>query len=80
MPKLEKIDFWVWQDPATQKWAYRSARIPWHTGTDAYAMGLNCKTPDAAKNGARYEIRQYGYGAKLVPVPQDFSVGTEVSK
>lgn len=84
MPKLEQVNFWVWLDPSMEgrppRWCYRSARIPWTNGTDSNVMGLNCQTREAAMSKARYEIRQYGYGAKLVPVPQDFAVAQGLLK
>jgi hypothetical protein len=65
MAKLEKIDFWVWQDPGTGTWCYRSADFMFPHGQMDAVTGVG-RTDDAAKNAARYELRQFSYGSRLV--------------
>lgn len=65
-----KVDYWVWPDPSRPaRWCYRSASIQSWDGTDFYIMETNCATREAAIAEAGRDLRAYGYGARLVPVP-----------
>lgn len=66
----DQIEFWVWE--AGGRWSYRSASVPSSYGTDSQVTGLNCRSRAAAMAQARMELKEYGYGARLVPVPENF--------
>ena len=73
MSATRKVDYWVWPDPPMEgrpmRWCFRSARFHFGAGSGYHVMDMNSDSREAAMRKARRQLREYGYGGRLIDAP-----------